>query len=175
MRKNESLAKAITKPGDIWQLGQHRLICGDCSKVNTVAKLFAGERAELCFTSLLCNVKWHHTDKPRYADDLSHQENLEFLTAFTDLALAQCDYMMVNLQRGDNYVAAKSLHMVEHTIKNFSQRGAVIYIPFCGTGTMIIVCERLNRRCFAVSLDPQGCDTAVKRFQKLTGKKAELC
>ena len=52
----EPPAEAITKLGDVWQLGEHRLVCGDCTGVDTVARLFAGQRAQLCFTSPPYNV-----------------------------------------------------------------------------------------------------------------------
>lgn len=41
----------ITKPGDLWLLGRHRLLCGDSTKGEDVARLMAGAKAELCFTS----------------------------------------------------------------------------------------------------------------------------
>lgn len=41
----------ITKPGDIWILGDHRLLCGDSTNSKDVAKLMNGEKADLCFTS----------------------------------------------------------------------------------------------------------------------------
>lgn len=39
------------KPGDLWALGNHRLLCGDSTNVQHVERLMGGERAELCFTS----------------------------------------------------------------------------------------------------------------------------
>ncbi len=39
----------ITKPGDIWILGNHRLMCGDSTSVDAVGKLMAGERPEMVF------------------------------------------------------------------------------------------------------------------------------
>ena len=36
-----------TQPGDIWQLGNHRIMCGDCTKPENLAKLFDGEKADL--------------------------------------------------------------------------------------------------------------------------------
>jgi ParB-like chromosome segregation protein Spo0J len=47
----EVLAAPVSRPGDVWALGAHRLICGDAADPDTVAKLMAGDRARLCFTS----------------------------------------------------------------------------------------------------------------------------
>ena len=41
----------ITKPGDLWILGEHRLLCGDSTKPEDVERLMAGAKADLCFTS----------------------------------------------------------------------------------------------------------------------------
>lgn len=41
----------ISRPGDLWHLGTHRLICGDAGDAGVVATLMQGERAQLCFTS----------------------------------------------------------------------------------------------------------------------------
>jgi DNA modification methylase len=41
----------ITKPGDLWTLGRHRLLCGDSTKTDDVSRLMDGSKADLCFTS----------------------------------------------------------------------------------------------------------------------------
>ena len=41
----------VSRAGDVWALGPHRLICGDAADANVVAALMQGERARLCFTS----------------------------------------------------------------------------------------------------------------------------
>jgi DNA modification methylase len=41
----------VTKPGDLWLLGEHRVMCGDSTKAEDVERLMAGAKADLCFTS----------------------------------------------------------------------------------------------------------------------------
>ena len=43
--------QAVTRRGDLWILGRHRLLCGDSTKADDVARLMAGSKADLCFTS----------------------------------------------------------------------------------------------------------------------------
>ena len=47
----EPPADPITKPGDLWILGDHRLLCGDSTNAEDVGRLMAGAKADLCFTS----------------------------------------------------------------------------------------------------------------------------
>ena len=46
----EPPADPITKPGDLWILGEHRVLCGDSTKAEDVARLMDGEKAQLMFT-----------------------------------------------------------------------------------------------------------------------------
>ena len=53
-------------------------------------------------------------------------------------------------------------------------RGSVVYEPFSGSGTTIIACEQLNRKCYAIEIEPRYVDVAVRRWQNLTEKDATL-
>ena len=48
---------AVTRSGDVWQIGRHRLICGDALAPETYTQLLAGEQAEMIFTDPPYNVK----------------------------------------------------------------------------------------------------------------------
>ena len=45
---------------------------------------------------------------------------------------------------------------------------------FAGSGTTLIACEKHNRNCYAMELDPHYCDVIIKRWEDFTGQKAEL-
>jgi DNA modification methylase len=47
----EPPAQPVTRPGDVWLIGNHRLICGDCRDFPVVERLMAGVRANVCITS----------------------------------------------------------------------------------------------------------------------------
>lgn len=48
---------AVTRPGDVWQIGRHRLICGDALSPETYTRLLAREQAQMIFTDPPYNVK----------------------------------------------------------------------------------------------------------------------
>ena len=49
---------------------------------------------------------------------------------------------------------------------NSSRRGDLVLDPFAGSGSTLIACEQLGRRCFAVELDPGYCDVIRRRYQE---------
>ena len=70
-------APATVKLGDIWQLGRHRVMCGDSTKIKDVEKLMDGKKAKLCFTSPpynMANKKYYD----KYEDNLDSQEYIDF-------------------------------------------------------------------------------------------------
>ena len=54
----EAPEEAITKPGDLWLLGEHRLLCGDATVLGDVEKVLDGGLADLCFTDSPYNVDY---------------------------------------------------------------------------------------------------------------------
>ena len=48
-----------------------------------------------------------------------------------------------------------------------------IFDPFLGSGSTLIACEKTNRKCYGMELDPRYCDVIVKRWEEFTGNKAE--
>lgn len=54
----DAASVAVNRKGDLWQLGRHRLLCGDTQKPEDIAQLMAGEKADLVFTDPPYNVVW---------------------------------------------------------------------------------------------------------------------
>ncbi len=67
----------------------------------------------------------------------------------------------------------KPIGLLRKLIPNSTKIGEYVYDPFLGSGSTIIACEHLGRRCIGIDLDPAYVSTAIARFEKLTGKKAE--
>ena len=57
-------------------------------------------------------------------------------------------------------------------ILDSSARGDTVLDAFLGSGATVIAAERTGRRCCALELDPGYVDTAIRRWQTLTGDKA---
>lgn len=67
----------------------------------------------------------------------------------------------------------KPVEMLQQLIEDGSPSGGIVYEPFCGSGSTIIAAELLDRRCFAIELDPLYVDVTVQRWEALTGRTAE--
>ena len=87
----EPQAQAITVPGDIWQLGKHRLMCGDSTDAAMVAVLMDGNKADLCLTDPPYGLGDTVSTKNDYAEYDDSKENLiglvdKFLPLARDLS-----------------------------------------------------------------------------------------
>lgn len=68
----------------------------------------------------------------------------------------------------------KPVALLQRMIANSSLPGAVVYDPFLGSGSTLIACERLGRRCLGIEIDPRFVDLTIARWECQTGQKAEL-
>jgi DNA modification methylase len=67
----------------------------------------------------------------------------------------------------------KPVALPARAIANHSQKGQTVYEPFSGSGSTLIACEKLGRKCQAIDLDPNYCDVTLQRWEDFTGKKAK--
>jgi len=70
--------------------------------------------------------------------------------------------------------AQKPVALVERAISNSSRPGDTVFDPFVGSGTTLVACERLARRCLGVEIDPHFVDVTIRRWEQGTGQRAEL-
>lgn len=113
------------KTGELWQIGRHRLLCGDSTSAESYARLLNDRRADICITSPPYNVGDNatlnnntHTTKTKYigagSDDLSIENYSNLLDSFTKRALECADFAFVNLQM----VAGNKLALVDYLSLN---------------------------------------------------------
>ena len=72
------------KKGDIWQLGEHRLMCGDSTVQTDVERLMAGEKADLLLTDPPYNVAYEGKTKEKLTIQNDKQDDASFLQFLTD-------------------------------------------------------------------------------------------
>ena len=231
--------------GQMWQLGEHRLICGDCTDKAVVDRLMGGELVNLIVTDPPYGVNyeggannevkreklsgdgdtilyhefldvapiedkcalymWHADRRANEVYDAAIFAGFEIrsqiiwhkLKAHYGAWMAQykqkhepCIYCVKNApeftgatnevtvweydqpSRNEFHPTQKPIELMERAIGNHPYK--LIYEPFCGSGTTIIACERLNRKCRAVEISPAYCAVSIQRWAEMTGQEPEL-
>ena len=283
----------IVKKGQIWKLGEHRLMCGDSTEHEAMDKLFDGQLADMVFTDPPYGVsigsknkainaveagRGGHIEEDIEGDTLNADELYEMLvSAFTELRIHAQDYCsyyvtspqggdlglmmmmmkdaglpvrhmliwvksspafsmgrldydyrhepvfytwgkshkfyggydntvideygrlehlekselkeLVHALRGDGktttiycdkpthshlHPTMKPVRLVSRFVYNNSAEGDIVADIFGGSGSTMIACEQLKRRCYMMELDPHYCDVIIDRWEKFTGQKAVL-
>ena len=246
----------ITKLGDIWQLGRHRLMCGDSTDKSTVELLMNGIKADMVFTDppylmgfegnvhadgsksfnakhgAIKNDKMSREDGDKFIlsifenikefnkgayyvcfyrlgldyifralDELNNRYKALIIWDKGNHTLSNSDYMskyepivygwfdshlfygnrsnfdIWNIQRtqkNDLHPTMKPIALCAKAIENSSKKEDIILDFFGGSGSTLIASEQLNRKCYAMELDPKYCDVIIKRWEDFTGEKAVL-
>ncbi len=283
-------AETRCKLGDIWQLGDHRLMCGDSTDAESVGRLMDGAKADLLLTDPPYNCDVGSCERPHSSnngvhilnDRMEEQTFIEFLskalnnasenmrggaayyiwyaglhhiefesalrtvqefklheqlvwvkshfvlgrnsdyqwmhelclygwktgeahyfsdsraeatviedkavklsTLKKDELIALCEKLMgikqsTTILRAEKPNAAdlhptiKPQNLICELVKNSSINGWNVLDLFGGSGSTLIACEQLNRRCYMMELDPHYCDVIIQRWENFTGRKAEL-
>lgn len=245
------ITEPVTKLGDIWQLGKHRLMCGDSTDKETVEKLMGGVKADLFLTDPPYNVDYvgktkdalkiqndkmgndrfsaflvdafaaaDHVMKPGAVFYIWHadSEGYNFRGACQDVGwqVRQCliwnkntmvmgrqDYhwkhepclygwksgaghlwatdrkqtTIINFDkpsRNEMHPTMKPVGLFDYQIKNNTKGEDIVLDTFAGSGTTIVACEQNGRTAYCMELDPKYTDVCIKRWEDLTGLKAEL-
>ena len=233
-------AESRCKLGDLWILGNHRLICGDSTDVAVIDRLMDGVKADMVMTDApyginvvndsgkvgADNLAKNGVYAPVIGDDTTETAQqaydilsqicdklilwggnyfLDFLPSsdgwliwdkrgesgirnnFADGEMAWCSFhtpvriyhQLWNgmIREGEHekrvHPTQKPIRMLSEILKDFSKEKEVIVDVFGGSGSTLIACEQLNRKCYMAELDPKYCDVIIARWEKLTGRKAE--
>ena len=141
-------AEPITKLGDIWQFGKHRLMCGSflpCVEY----MLYFSKRGRI----------WNNSLKPTSVYSKVYTSPKEVATKEAG---------------GKVHPIVKPQQLLQDKLRISSNEDGIGLDVFGGSGSTLIACERLNRTCFMIEIDPHYCDVIIKRWENFTGKKAVL-
>ena len=262
--------RAVTRSGEIWELGRHRLLCGDAREADDLARLMGNERADLVFTDPPYNVaidghvcglgEVRHREFAMASGEMSQSEFTAFLAvtlgnvanlmrdgaiafvcmdwrhmgelldaggrAFTELknlivwnktnggmgafyrskhelifafkagtaphtnsfGLGETGRYRTNVwdYAGISSISAtrseelamhptvKPVALIADAIRDCSRRGEIVLDVFGGSGSTLIAAEKTGREARLIEFDPLYCDTIVRRWEALTGKRARL-
>lgn len=146
--------------GDMYQLGSHRLLCGD-----------AGWQMKQCiiwiknhFVMGRQDYHWQHEPILYGWRPGAHQ----FFGGRTLTTTWHFD----RPQTSKEHPTMKPVALVGHAIQNSSKGEDIVLDPFLGAGSTLIACEQLGRVCCGVELDPKYCPVTIDRWEEYTGNKA---
>ena len=81
----EKIIVPFTEPGDVWHIGQHRLLCGDSTVKADLDKLTDGKQMDVCFTDPPYNVNYEGTAGKIQNDNMADNDFLKFLISAFDM------------------------------------------------------------------------------------------
>ena len=242
----------ISRPGDIWLLGDHRVMCGDSTLIDDVEKLMHGGKADMVFTDPPYGMFLNTNYDKMFTKDKSHKKtgerfeqvkgdhedfNPDFINNIfglfdycKEIFLWGADYYsehLVNKNNGSWVVwdkrcsdnmdkvvgntfelcwskakhkrmvarilwsghhgmakddTKKRVHPTQKPVELVSwffdyyslAKAHKVVDLFLGSGTTLIACEKTNRKCYGMELEPLYCDVTIERWQKYSGKQAIL-
>lgn len=77
-------------------------------------------------------------------------------------------------QKNNLHPTMKPIELIGRLIHNSSEKGQIVLDLFGGSGSTLIACEQLGRKCYMMEYDPIYVDAIIQRYEEFTGKKAEL-
>jgi DNA modification methylase len=237
--------EVITKVGDLYEIGEHRLLCGDSTDFEQVSRLMNGKKVDMVLTDPPYNVNYGNNNNPRWKDgDRSiKNDNMDgmifkdFIQAvvlniklFCDgvvycfgaqgsdgrimftvldenlhnsgtiiwlkdrLVLGRSKYhnkyepiwfgwnksghtftedrTLANVfeckrpSKSELHPTMKPIELLEMPL-NHNPKAKSILDLFLGSGSTMVACHQLNRKCYGMELDPKYCDVIIRRMINL--------
>lgn len=75
--------------------------------------------------------------------------------------------------RSEDHPTMKPVGLIEYFLTNSCQKDENVLDLFAGSGSTLIACEKTNRTCYAMEIDPKYCDVILKRWEEYSGLVAE--
>lgn len=244
-----------TQLGDLWQLGEHRLVCGDSTVITVIDRLMDGAKADCVFTDPPYNIasdsKNFAADVSKAMKDVSESEwdkDFDIREVLDNILVSIAENATVyvctshflasdiwawmkewadhysycvwskpnpmpslakrhwtwntelicyatrgkhtfnfpkeghalstwtiNKKNGDTgHPTEKPVEVPAMAVSHSSKENDVVLDLFGGSGSTLIACEQLNRKCYMAELDPKYCDVIIQRWEEFTGQKAKL-
>ena len=229
-------SETICKFGDIWQLGNHRLMCGDSTDREQVERLMNGEKADMVFTDppyeietkgsgIAKKVKYYDEIKKNNVDKFNPEKlslyaktniffhNKTLIKQYIELAerhkmsydlaiyakentvpnynahlmtdieyiaiigeqdpnkgLKKSEYskLFIGKKDVDNELSySKPISLCAKYIKLYSKN--IVLDLFGGSGSTLIACEQLDRKCYMMELSEKYCDVILQRYINFIG------
>lgn len=105
---------------------------------------------------------------------LKKEELLKIVLELTSPRIATTVIYENKPTRSDIHPTMKPVKLMARLIKNSSKPGQTVLDLFGGSGSTMIACEQLGRKCRTMEFDPKYCDAILARWEKLTGMEATL-
>jgi DNA modification methylase len=117
----ETPETAVTVPGDVWMLGEHRLLCGDSSQMEAVEQVLAGGLADMVFTDPPYNVNYGATMKDKLRGKKRKIANDNLGAGFDQFLRDACANILA-VTKGAIYICMSSSEL--HTLhRAFTEAG----------------------------------------------------
>lgn len=242
------ILKPRVKRGEIWKLGEHRLMCGDSTNKEDVVNLMNGCKADMVFTDPPYNMNYGNIKHKKFKarkienDNMDKASFIDFCNKFINnikifckgcvymcagqgedgrLMFVEADKLLHNsttiiwnkdlftLGRGkyqnkyepiwfgwvesgidftdnrtitnvwdikrpkksDLHPTMKPIELIATALTHNPGSESCLDL-FGGSGSTLIACEQLNRKCYMMELTEHYCDVIINRWETLTGRKA---
>lgn len=110
------------------------------------------------------------------AQDFKKMKKEELVQLLEDIYSEKVPTTIIDEARpgvSDIHPTMKPLKLIARNVRNSSKQGQNVLDIFGGSGSTLMVCEQLDRRCYTMELDPKYCDAIIKRWEDFTGKQAK--